>query len=64
VKEGVEALPRHDRAVLDRRAGPRDPAARGSALYPKPNMASLSTGSVIFPTIIDENRTTLVEDLA
>ena len=42
----------------------RDQAARGSALYLKPDMASLSTGSVNFPTIIYENATTLVEDLA
>ena len=42
----------------------RDPSARGSALYLKPDMASLSTGSVNFPTIVYENHTTLVEDLA
>jgi 3-keto-5-aminohexanoate cleavage enzyme len=42
----------------------RDPSARGSALYLKPDMASLSTGSVNFPTIIYENHTTLVTDLA
>ena len=42
----------------------RDPSARGSSLYLKPDMASLSTGSVNFPTIIYENHTTLVEDLA
>src|SRR5829696_5533055 len=42
----------------------RDPLARGSALYLKPDMASLSTGSVNFPTIVYENHTTLVEDLA
>src|ERR671938_804575 len=42
----------------------RDPAARGSSLYLKPDMASLSTGSVNFPTIVYENHTTLVEDLA
>src|SRR3954466_12087721 len=28
----------------------RDPSARGSALYLRPDMASLSTGSVNFPT--------------
>ena len=33
----------------------RDQAARGSALYLKPDMASLSTGSVNFPTIVYEN---------
>jgi len=42
----------------------RDPSARGSALYLKPDMASLSTGSVNFPTIVYENHTTLVTDLA
>src|SRR6185312_2368898 len=42
----------------------RDPSARGSALCLKPDMASLSTGSVNFPTIVYENHTTLVEDLA
>src|SRR3569832_1800861 len=30
----------------------REQAARGSALYLKPDMASLSTGSVNFPTIV------------
>src|SRR5215210_4773960 len=42
----------------------REPGARGNALYLKPDMASLSTGSVNFPTIIYENHTTLVVDLA
>ena len=42
----------------------RDQSARGSALYLKPDMASLSTGSVNFPTIIYENHVTLVIDLA
>ena len=42
----------------------RDPAARGSALYLKPDMASLSTGSVNFPTIVYENHESLVVDLA
>jgi 3-keto-5-aminohexanoate cleavage enzyme len=42
----------------------RDPAARGSALYLKPDMASLATGSVNFPTIIYENSANFVEDLA
>ena len=42
----------------------RNQAARGSSLYLKPDMASLSTGSVNFPTIVYENHTTLVEDLA
>ncbi len=42
----------------------RDQAARGSALPLKPDMASLSTGSVNFPTIVYENSPALVEDLA
>jgi uncharacterized protein (DUF849 family) len=42
----------------------RDPAARGSALYLKPDMASLSTGSVNFPSIVYENHSTLVDELA
>jgi uncharacterized protein (DUF849 family) len=42
----------------------RDPAARGSALYLKPDMASLSTGSVNFPTIVYENSAAFVEQLA
>jgi 3-oxoadipate:acetyl-CoA acetyltransferase len=42
----------------------RDPSQRGSALHLKPDMASLSTGSVNFPTIVYENSTAFVEDLA
>ena len=42
----------------------RDQAARGNALDLRPDMASLSTGSVNFPTIIYENAATLVTDLA
>jgi uncharacterized protein (DUF849 family) len=42
----------------------RDQAARGSSLHLAPDMASLSTGSVNFPTIVYENATVLVEDLA
>jgi uncharacterized protein (DUF849 family) len=42
----------------------RDPAARGNALDLRPDMASLSTGSVNFPTIIYENGAALVTDLA
>ena len=42
----------------------RDPSARGSSLHLKPDMASLSTGSVNFPTSIYENDTSLVLDLA
>ncbi len=42
----------------------RDPAARGLSLKHRPDMASLSTGSVNFPTIVYENAATLVTDLA
>lgn len=42
----------------------RDPSARGNALHLKPDMASLATGSVNFPTIIYENSATFVEGLA
>ena len=42
----------------------RDQAARGNALDLKPDMASLATGSVNFPSIIYENAPALVEDLA
>ncbi len=42
----------------------RDPAARGLSLIHRPDMASLSTGSVNFPTIVYENSAALVLDLA
>jgi uncharacterized protein (DUF849 family) len=42
----------------------RDQAARGNALELRPDMASLSTGSVNFPTIVYENSPALVTDLA
>lgn len=42
----------------------RDPSARGNALDLRPDMASLSTGSVNFPTIVYENPASLVTDLA
>ncbi|AWN53128.1 3-keto-5-aminohexanoate cleavage protein [Methylobacterium sp. 17Sr1-1] len=42
----------------------RDPSARGLSLVHKPDMASLSTGSVNFPTIVYENHATLVDNLA
>lgn len=42
----------------------RDPAARGLSLKHRPDMASLSTGSVNFPSIVYENHATLVIDLA
>jgi 3-keto-5-aminohexanoate cleavage enzyme len=42
----------------------RHPSARGSALHLKPDMASLATGSVNFPTVIYENSASFVEGLA
>src|SRR5258708_34936871 len=42
----------------------RDPRERASALYLRPDMASLSTGSVYFPTIVYANPTVLVRELA
>ncbi|MBS0561484.1 MAG: 3-keto-5-aminohexanoate cleavage protein [Proteobacteria bacterium] len=42
----------------------RDPASRGNALVLRPDMASLSTGSVNFPAIVYENGAALVTDLA
>ena len=42
----------------------RDQAARGAMLHLRPDMASLSTGSVNFPTIVYENSAALVTDLA
>lgn len=42
----------------------RDPSLRGNALELRPDMASLSTGSVNFPTIVYENSAALVTDLA
>lgn len=42
----------------------RDPASRGLPLRHRPDMASLSTGSVNFPTIVYENPASLVADLA
>jgi uncharacterized protein (DUF849 family) len=42
----------------------RDPSARGLSLVHRPDMASLSTGSVNFPTIVYENHTSLVVELA
>jgi 3-keto-5-aminohexanoate cleavage enzyme len=42
----------------------RDPAARGNALELRPDMASLSTGSVNFPTTVYENSAPLVAHLA
>jgi 3-keto-5-aminohexanoate cleavage enzyme len=42
----------------------RDQAARGAALHLRPDMASLATGTVNFPTIIYENAPALVDHLA
>ncbi len=42
----------------------RDPSQPGNALSHRPDMASLSTGSVNFPTIVYENSAALVVDLA
>jgi uncharacterized protein (DUF849 family) len=42
----------------------RDQAARGAMLYLRPDMASLATGSVNFPTAIYENPPDFVENLA
>lgn len=42
----------------------RDANARGSSLPLRPDMASLSTGSVNFPTIVYENSASLVNTLA
>ncbi len=42
----------------------RDPTSRGLSLKHRPDMASLSTGSVNFPTIVYENGAALVDDLA
>jgi 3-keto-5-aminohexanoate cleavage enzyme len=44
--------------------GGRDPSARGSSLYLRPEMASLSTGSVNFPTTVYENPPALIDNLA
>jgi 3-keto-5-aminohexanoate cleavage enzyme len=41
-----------------------DPSRRGGALYLKPDMALLTTASVKFPTIVYENHTSLVEEMA
>lgn len=42
----------------------RDPASRGLSLVHRPDMASLSTGSTNFPTIVYENSASFVTDLA
>lgn len=42
----------------------REAAARGAMLYRKPDMASLATGSVNFPTFIYENPPDFIDQLA
>lgn len=42
----------------------RDQHLRGSSLHLRPDMASLTTGSVNFPTIVYENAPALIVDLA
>ncbi|WP_420419710.1 3-keto-5-aminohexanoate cleavage protein [Pacificispira sp.] len=42
----------------------RDPSSRGSMIHLKPDMASLATGSVNFPSMVYENHPDLVRDLA
>lgn len=42
----------------------REPDKRGSMLHLKPDMASLATGSVNFPTMIYENHPDLIKELA
>jgi uncharacterized protein (DUF849 family) len=64
VKEGVEKHCPGMIVQFSTGGRGRDPSARGSSLYLKPDMASLSTGSVNFPTIIYENSAAFVEDLA
>jgi 3-keto-5-aminohexanoate cleavage enzyme len=64
VKEGVEKHCPGMIVQFSTGGRGRDQSARGSALYLKPDMASLSTGSVNFPTIVYENSPTLLQDLA
>ena len=56
-------LPRHDRAIFDRRARARSGGARQCA-EPSPRHGFAVDRSVNFPTIIYENAPALVEDLA
>lgn len=64
VKEGVEKHCPGMIVQFSTGGRGRDPTQRGSALYLRPDMASLSTGSVNFPTIVYENAAAFVEDLA
>jgi len=56
-------LPRHHHSALDRRPLWRG-RERGGMLALKPDMASLATGSVNFPTRVYENSPELVDWLA
>jgi 3-keto-5-aminohexanoate cleavage enzyme len=61
----MDSVPSSDRARPCSTGGRgRDAAARGNALELRPDMASLATGSVNFPSIIYQNDTALVDDLA
>src|SRR3712207_3074894 len=64
VQEGVRKHCSSDLVQFSTGGRGRDPAARGNALELRPDMASLSTGSVNFPTIVYENSAALVTDLA
>jgi 3-keto-5-aminohexanoate cleavage enzyme len=64
VKEGVEKHCPGMIVQFSTGGRGRDPAQRGSSLHLRPDMASLSTGSVNFPTIVYENGAAFVEDLA
>ena len=56
-------LPRNDRPVFDGRPRTRSERPRNVFEF-KPDMASLATGSVNFPTIVYENSALLVRELA
>jgi 3-keto-5-aminohexanoate cleavage enzyme len=64
VKEGIEKHCAGMIVQFSTGGRGRDPSQRGSSLYLRPDMASLSTGSVNFPTIVYENSAAFVEDLA
>ncbi|MER2196691.1 3-keto-5-aminohexanoate cleavage protein [Methylobacterium brachiatum] len=64
VKEGIEAHCPGMIVQFSTGGRGRDPSERSSALYLGPDMASLSTGSVNFPTVVYQNPTSLVDDLA
>jgi 3-keto-5-aminohexanoate cleavage enzyme len=63
----LEGIRRHCRGMIvqfSTGGRGRDQSARGAALHQKPDMASLATGTVNFPTIIYENAPALVDQLA